>query len=294
MEDVTIESRIKSIRIIYTISVVFIIVLFYLFFGTQLLEMVFGETALANPWIAGLGQLLFIFIPSVAVLYPMRITFETVFRLKLPGLKIFLISLLGLLFIKLIEAGMLSFQDYLVTESMQELYDKILIDYRHTIMMMIGRDNIMLFYRAVLVLCFIPALSEEFLFRGFLLTNLEMNIGRIKAVMISGVIFGLMHLNPITLLPLIVTGVFLGFMASYSRTIILPIILHFLNNAISVSTYYFSDEESIKETFSVLPLSEAFFYLAIGLTGLAIVIYYGYRFSQSSENTPRDEVQDNE
>jgi len=294
MEDGTIENRIKSIRIIYTIPVVFIIVFFYLFFGTQLLEMIFGETAIVNPWISGLGQILFILIPSIAVLYPMRMSFETVYRLKLPGLKIFLVSLLGLLFIKLIEAGILSFQDYLITESFQEFYDKILIDYRHTIMMMIGRNDIMLFFRAVLILCFIPALSEEFLFRGFLMANLEMNIGRIKAVMISGLIFGLMHLNPVNLLPLIITGVFLGFMASFSRTIILPVILHFINNIISVSTFYFSDEESIKETFSVLPLSEAFFYLAIGITGLMIVIYYSYRFSKTSENPLQDEVQYNE
>lgn len=294
MEDVSIETRMKSIRTIYTISVTLIIVFFYLFFGTQLLEMIFGKTTIVNPWISGLGQILFILIPSLAVLYPMRMSFETVYRLKLPGVKIFAISLLGLLFIKFIEAGVMSFQDYLVTGPYQEFYDKIFTDYRHTIMMMIGRNDIMLFLRAVLVLCFIPALSEEFLFRGFLMTNLEINIGRIKAVVISGVIFGLMHLNPVNLLTLVIIGIYLGLMTSFSKTIVLPIVLHFLNNLISVSTFYFSDEETIKESFSLLPLNEAFFYLAIGIFGLLIVIYYGYRFSRTNESPPQDEDQYNE
>ncbi len=91
--------------------------------------------------------------------------------------------------------------------------------------------DIVLFYISVSVL---PALVEEFAFRGVILNVLRKYSDGL-AILVSAVLFGLMHGN-FTQIPFaFVVGLILGYVAVKTNSLIPGIIIHFLNNANSVT-----------------------------------------------------------
>ena len=85
----------------------------------------------------------------------------------------------------------------------------------------------------------VPAFAEEFLFRGLIVSNIKpYNKG--AAVVISAITFGLMHQNPMQLLYATVAGIVFGLVYVETESIWCCIILHFVNNFISIMQSYFS------------------------------------------------------
>ena len=79
----------------------------------------------------------------------------------------------------------------------------------------------------------VPAFVEEFLFRGLVLSNL-LPYGRTTAIFASALLFGVMHQNVEQLLYATVAGLVLGFLYVKTKSIWICILLHFVNNFISV------------------------------------------------------------
>lgn len=88
-----------------------------------------------------------------------------------------------------------------------------------------------------------PAIVEEFAMRGILLTALR-KYGDAFAILISSVIFGLMHGNFEQIPFAFMLGIYLGFITVKTSSILPAMLLHFLNNALSVVMGYLS--ESLK------------------------------------------------
>jgi membrane protease YdiL (CAAX protease family) len=87
-----------------------------------------------------------------------------------------------------------------------------------------------LFYAVV-----VAPIAEEILFRGFLLGAIERAGGAALAVVASGVLFGLFHISdPITLVPLTLMGVCLGWLYIRSRSLWSCWAMHVGNNAVSL------------------------------------------------------------
>ena len=80
----------------------------------------------------------------------------------------------------------------------------------------------------------VPAVCEEFLFRETILSNL-LPFGKGVALVGSSVLFGLMHQNPYQILYTTVAGLLLGYAYIKTRSIWCPMIIHFCNNAFSVT-----------------------------------------------------------
>jgi len=91
---------------------------------------------------------------------------------------------------------------------------------------------------SLLVFALVPAICEEFAFRGFILSGLEHQHRTRTAILLAALLFGFLHvllslfqqLFNATLL-----GVVLGLLAVRSRSILPGILFHFLNNALAVS-----------------------------------------------------------
>ena len=79
----------------------------------------------------------------------------------------------------------------------------------------------------------LPAICEETLHRGMLLKG-NSNLGMKKSILISGFLFGLLHLNIEQFFYASIIGLFLGFICWTTSSIYPCIIVHFMNNAISV------------------------------------------------------------
>ncbi len=94
------------------------------------------------------------------------------------------------------------------------------------------RDGIILF--GLLNIALIPAICEEILFRGYVLRAFEKSWGIITAIIISGIIFGLFHMQLGNLLPLATLGVLLALMTWLSGSLWPAIVAHFVNNGAAV------------------------------------------------------------
>lgn len=75
----------------------------------------------------------------------------------------------------------------------------------------------------------LPAFVEELVFRGYIL-HLLLPHGRTFAIMVSGVLFGLMHFYLPQLLYASVAGVLIGFLVVQSGSVWCGIFLHIVNN----------------------------------------------------------------
>ncbi|WP_080810572.1 CPBP family intramembrane glutamic endopeptidase [Halomicronema hongdechloris] len=78
----------------------------------------------------------------------------------------------------------------------------------------------------------VAPVTEEFLFRGILLHRWGSKWGIGPAVVLTSVLFGLLHMN---LVGLFVFGLVLALLYLHSRTLWVPILAHALNNAIASS-----------------------------------------------------------
>ena len=83
-----------------------------------------------------------------------------------------------------------------------------------------------------IVVCLVPGFCEEFLFRGAILTNC-LPFGRSTAILISSLLFSLMHQNPQQFFYAFAAGIFLGVLYEKSGSIWPGVFLHTLNNFVS-------------------------------------------------------------
>lgn len=90
------------------------------------------------------------------------------------------------------------------------------------------------FVSVVMTVAFVPALCEECLFRGYVQHNFSRAMPTARATVLTGIIFGLYHINPVQIVPLMILGVYLSYLRASSGTLLLPMLAHFANNFFSV------------------------------------------------------------
>lgn len=86
-----------------------------------------------------------------------------------------------------------------------------------------------------IVMCLVPGICEEFLFRGTILTNC-LPFGRSRAIFISALLFALMHQNSEQIFYTFVAGIILGVLYEYTGSIWNCVLLHIMNNFLSLFT----------------------------------------------------------
>ena len=93
----------------------------------------------------------------------------------------------------------------------------------------------------------LPAILEEWAFRGIICKNL-LTYGKNGAIIISSLLFGIMHIDPPRIVFTFVIGIFLAICYEITGSLALPMLIHFLNNALSVTALLFVDEIDITVT----------------------------------------------
>ena len=89
---------------------------------------------------------------------------------------------------------------------------------------------------SLMLLCVgvLPAILEEFAFRGVILSTLRKKFSDSSAIIISAAMFGMLHGNLMQTPFAFCMGIMLGYAAVYSGSIIPSVIIHMLTNCISV------------------------------------------------------------
>ena len=184
-----------------------------------------GEDATELLWASGaLMPVAFVLIPLSIVLY-WKIDCVSTFSLRLPQLR-FLASgiLIGVsAWIAAYEVNMLQQSIFGIPQSLFESMEPI------------ATAIIALPLPAALALiALVPALCEEFLFRGFLLSSLSAPRRKWTAIAASAAIFGFFHVVFVRFAVTAGLGALLAYLVWQSRSIWPAILAHFLHNAIGV------------------------------------------------------------
>ncbi len=105
-------------------------------------------------------------------------------------------------------------------------------------------DSIGGFLLTTLVVAALPALCEELLFRGALVPVVRrLTGGGVSAVIISAVVFSLVHADMTGFLARTVLGIFMGAVFVITRSIWSSVVFHFTNNFAVVYNLYLADDK---------------------------------------------------
>jgi sodium transport system permease protein len=96
--------------------------------------------------------------------------------------------------------------------------------------------------RALLVVAILPGICEELLCRGFILHALKARFGKSGTIVLTAVIFSLLHMDTYRLLPTAALGFMLGWLVIETGSILPAMLGHALNNSLSFLVYKFQDQ----------------------------------------------------
>ena len=217
----------------------------------SLVQLKFGMAGLA------MTQIMIISLPLLFAYY-IKSNFKKVFNLKLPTIKqIFgAISLwIGTYTIVMLITQLLLYLFPQSMEVVEGLNEALFIE-----------DSLLL---NILIVACMPAVCEEIFFRGFLLSAFRNNKKSYKsAIIITGILFGFMHMDFIRMIPTGILGISFAYAVCKTNSIFIGMIMHFLNNGLAVLiSHYTANLELAKEGSEVVALTfnQVMIYLIIGL-----------------------------
>ena len=128
-----------------------------------------------------------------------------------------------------------------------------------------------------LALCVMPAVAEEVLFRGAF-QGLMRPCGSAAAIFAPALLFGLLHLDLAQGLTAFACGVFLGWLAERSGSILPGMLLHLANNILAFLTIYLRYYAPAELSFGV-ELFILLFFPIFGIWMIGHARQQGFRFS---------------
>ena len=194
-----------------------------------------------------LSQILLLFAPTLLLVRLATHSPRTYFRMRRPTMLQALLAVVGILALQQV------LQIYLVFQSRIPLPDdlaRLLEQYRtlieESLKLLVSADSIGELAWVMTVIALVPAIVEEFLFRGLIQSSLERGSSPMRAAVTTGVIFGAYHLVPSSFVPLALLGIYLGYLACRSGSLWVAVIAHFCNNAAAcIATYLHVDDDAV-------------------------------------------------
>jgi len=124
------------------------------------------------------------------------------------------------------------------------------------------------------MIAMLPALGEEFLFRGVLLRLFrEWTHSTHLAVFISALLFSALHLQFYGFLPRLILGLMLGYVFVWSGSVWVPVIVHFFNNGLAVVAAWLYERGSITtDVESLGSADQPFLIVASGLMATTLML----------------------
>lgn len=223
-------------------------------------------------------QLVIIGVPLFAAWYT-RCDMKSAFKLKLPKLKdafaaVFLI--IGTMFLGMIITMVTSaiFQES--AENVSESMD----------ILMSGKFGLL-----ILIVALLPAICEEFMFRGYILGALTARYKIWTAIVAAASIFGLYHMSIVKFFTTAFLGGVISYVAVKTGSILPGIIMHFINNATACLQVYYPERLAnicpvlVKESFTVGDLLQVFIIGMVFFTiGYVMLNLHGRKMEKSLEN----------
>jgi membrane protease YdiL (CAAX protease family) len=280
--------------------------LFYLFvfagsliFGTDMSEMLSitsegagfgGESILKYLQVS--QQIALFVIPAIVIAVLLRRGKESFLKIeKFPeSIPVLMVILLALLIIPVASyTGVLNskmdFPGWLsgVEEWMKKKED-IASDLTGLIIKSVGIGDLII---NILIMAAIPSIAEEMIFRG-VLQQILCRIFRSghAGIWITAILFSAVHLQFFGFLPRLLLGLGFGYLFFWSGNLWLPIIAHFINNAVPVVMVHFIEWKDLSDKASGLVEKQILLPLVPALLSFGIFYYFWSEYKKNLvENT---------
>ncbi len=150
-------------------------------------------------------------------------------------------------------------------------------EYIHTIQTLLQASTFSEWVIKIAIVGFAAAISEELFFRGFILNAFTKNGNEGNAVIFTSLLFMLLHPQ---FLPTFAASILLGFVAVATRSIVIPITIHFVNNLSAILLVNLAGIETLAEPIWIRP---TILLPAIGIFVLTSIHYTRIWKNQSPE-----------
>jgi len=266
----------------------------YQFAGGLMTLIIFGfdiETAPVNGLrlMTMAGQILFILFPALLFAKWIYGNISEVISVRLPNWKEVTLFTIGIIILTPLLQSYLYIQNYFIElwaensafiSSVKTILDTLNELIEKTFGNLLSAETIPEMLLVVLAVSIVPAFSEEIMFRGYIQRSFEFKLKPFWAALITALFFSLFHFNPYGILPLAALGLYFGFAAYMSESLVIPIFLHFLNNFFAVMLYFtIGDDELITGNVmdaEALSSHVLFFFIMTGLFLLLVFFIRNY------------------
>lgn len=242
--------------------------------------------------ILSFSQFMLILAPTLFFARLQTHELKQTFRLNFPAPSLLFLSVLGIIFIQPLLQGYIVLQDYILShipfiheilKQVKSLFELV----EEATLKIVRAYSPAEFAVVVFVIAVTPAICEEFLFRGFVLKNLEKTARPNIAIFLTGFLFAIYHLQPFNFIPLIALGSFLAFIVYYSNSIYLGITSHFLNNFFaSFYLYKYGKQDLDTPLLSESEILNAVIMIIVSLVLFTsvLILFYNLRYKKVSVN----------
>lgn len=208
------RKNVLSPEVAFLFFLIMIVLLFYVGGSWQAKEMMSGLVR---------TQLILILLPTIFLLRIARMNIRATLKLNPTNpLNFLMVVLMAVPMITLVVLlGQFINMIYPVSESYMEGMRNLLSTEQAGI------------WKSLLIIAVLPGICEETMFRGYII-NAFRKYGFWAAAVISGVLFGIFHLDFFRLIPASILGIYLGYLLLKSNSLLIPMFAHFINNSIAL------------------------------------------------------------
>lgn len=142
----------------------------------------------------------------------------------------------------------------------------------------------------LVLIAFIPAISEELFFRGMMQPLVVKSIKNIHvAIWTTAFLFSFLHLQFLGFLPRMVLGAVLGYAAHWSGSLIVPMAGHLANNALALTLSWLAQRNLISSRFDTIGSErDEIQWAIVSAISLFVCMWVIWRADQK-QKTPREE-----
>ena len=249
----------------------------YQIIGAILTVLIFGFDLEAIPvnsmrLMTMAGQILFILLPALLFAKWIYLDVGKIIRIRKPAWQEVGLFTIGIIILSPLLQSYLYIQNHFLDlwaqnshfiNSIKSFFDMLNEMVEKTYSNLISASSFFEFLLVVMVVAFVPAIAEESMFRGFIQRSFELKLKPYMAIFITAIFFSAYHFNPYGFLPLFILGAYFGFAAYMSRSLVVPMILHFLNNFSAILLYQIIGNEDLIKSDTAIKGDELSSYLML-------------------------------
>jgi len=245
-----------------------------------------GENIFGYRISTGLGQIVFIFIPTLFFVRLATFNIKEYLRLKSSKFLTFIIPLFGIFSLQQMLQVYLTFQErFPLPENIKSTLEQFKQLIEEIYKLLVTSTSISELFIVIITIALIPAVAEEFLFRGLIQRTFEKKLTPMRSAIVTGIIFGAYHLNPFSFVPLALIGIYLGFLTMRTGSIWVSVTTHFFNNFLACIALYLNFKDDYVVLGNASEMSSAALLFTFWLFGVIFLIsmLYFIKITKASE-----------